>query len=74
MQLGFLSVQYPLTAEIVPGNKSTPSFKVTVTVLLPSEKAKAFVTFVLDSKTYMSWPMTIDSLQCEVEIAYGNVE
>ena len=73
-QLTFLSIKYPLTVQLIPGNKSSPMFKVTATVLFPAVQAKAFISFVFDSKTYASWPTTLRSLQSEVEVAYGNIE
>lgn len=43
----------------------------TATVLLPSVKAKLFVSFILDADTLWAWPMSIGNVDCQVKKAYG---
>jgi kinetochore protein Spc7/SPC105 len=54
--------------------KETSAFKAKVMVLFPAVKAKAFVSFVFTTKTFSYWPMSIGSLQYDVEVAYGPIE
>ena len=70
----FLSVKYPLTIQLLPTDNGSSIFKATASVLFPAQKSKAFVSFILDSKAYSQWPMSIKSLQSDVEIAYGGIE
>jgi kinetochore protein Spc7/SPC105 len=61
--------------EILRGPTKEPSaFKAKVMVLFPTVKAKAFVSFVFTMNTISYWPMSIDSLQHDVEVAYGAIE
>jgi kinetochore protein Spc7/SPC105 len=55
-------------------SSGTLGFKAKAAVLFPDTKGKAVVSFVFDDETYSRWPLTIDSLKCEVEIAYGSIE
>lgn len=73
-QLMFLSIKYPLTCQLVPVDNSMPLFKATASVLFPSRKAKADISFIWDYKTYLEWPMSIGSLKSDVHIAYGGIE
>jgi hypothetical protein len=40
-------------------------------VLLPSIKAKIFVSFVLDVDTLWRWPSSIGNVDCRIKQAYG---
>ncbi len=73
-QFTFLSIKYPLTVEILPTNDDAPSLKATGTVLFPTRKAKAYISFIFDPPTYSCWPMSIHSLQSDVQVAYGRME
>jgi len=66
-----MTVRYPLEIEILHEHNT---FKATVMLLFPKVKAKAFVAFVFDARTFSYWPMSLDSLRCDVQVAYGNVE
>ncbi|OBZ79248.1 Kinetochore protein spc7 [Grifola frondosa] len=72
-QLVFLAIKYPLTVETIETEMSL-ALKATATVLFPHSKGKAFISFLLDKETYSRWPMSIDSLKSEVQIAYGNIQ
>jgi len=68
-----LAIKYPLSVEYLP-SPDTPILKATATIIFPSTKAKAFVSFLLDLHTFASWPMSISSLKTEVKIAYGRIQ
>lgn len=53
------------------GNGDLEGLVATATVLLPSVKAKLFVSFILDSDTLWAWPMSIGNVDCEIRKAYG---
>ena len=71
-----LGIKYPVEVAITPATRETasPSFKAKAMVMFPSVMAKAYITFVFSFDTFSRWPLTIDSLDCEVEVAYGSVE
>lgn len=74
-QLKLLTIKYPVEIEIPqPPQDSPTGFKAKATVLFPSVKAKAFISFVFNPETFCSWPMSIASLGCEVKVAYGAIE
>jgi kinetochore protein Spc7/SPC105 len=43
-------------------------------VIFTEQKAKAVVSFIFDADTFSSWPMSIRSVRCEVEIVYGLIK
>jgi hypothetical protein len=47
--------------------------KATAKVMFVSKKAKAFISFVFDEKTFASWPASIKDVNVEVKVAYGTV-
>jgi kinetochore protein Spc7/SPC105 len=71
-QLALLAVKYPLSIEVLtePGAR----FKAKAMLLFRKLRAKAIVSFVFDDVTFARWPMTIGSLKCEVDVAYGPVQ
>ncbi|KAL4246771.1 hypothetical protein ABKN59_009315 [Abortiporus biennis] len=77
-QLTFLQIKYPLLVEAVTESRGqqqrSSSLKVTATIVLASVKSKAFISFVFDEKTYSQWPMSIESVECQVKIAYGSAD
>lgn len=74
-QLKLLTIKYPVEIEILQkSTKELSAFKAKVMVLFPAVKAKAFVSFVFTPKTFCYWPMSIDSLQYDVEVAYGAID
>ncbi|KAL6299649.1 Spc7 kinetochore protein-domain-containing protein [Sparassis latifolia] len=74
-QLTFLAIKYPLSVEAVQSlNSGLPDLHIKATVLFPSAKGKAYISFILDRQTYSKWPISIGSLKATVEVAYGRVE
>ncbi|KAI0961141.1 hypothetical protein AcV7_000323 [Taiwanofungus camphoratus] len=74
-QLCFLAVKYPLSVEAVQNTKTASTeLRARVTVLFPAMKGKAYISFILDLQTYSTWPISINSLRSEVEIAYGLID
>lgn len=75
-QLVLLKVKYPVDIVISsPQSRDTlPSFKAKTQVLFPSVQAKAFVYFTFSFDTLAQWPLSLECLNCDVEVAYGPVE
>ncbi|KAK2462013.1 hypothetical protein APHAL10511_006476 [Amanita phalloides] len=75
-QLRFLKFKYPVDIEIIrPVNgEGLPHFKTHATILFLDVKAKATVSFIFSSATFCFWPMALDSLDCEVKVAYGPID
>ncbi|KAG6868547.1 hypothetical protein C0993_001243 [Termitomyces sp. T159_Od127] len=74
-QLKLLLIKFPVDIEIMQSSQTElPGFKAKVMIVFPSVKAKAFISFVFIGKVFSYWPVTINSLQVEVEVAYGQVE
>ncbi|KAG6888765.1 hypothetical protein C0992_007556 [Termitomyces sp. T32_za158] len=74
-QLRLLPIKFPVDIEIMQSSQTElPGFKAKVMVVFPSVKAKAFISFVFIGNAFSYWPVTINSLQIEVEVAYGQVE
>lgn len=72
-QLRLLTVKYP--AEILPADSDgLPGFKAKTKVIIPSKKAKAFVTFNFTPDVFPRWPLSINLLTCDVDVSYGPVE
>ncbi|PFH50764.1 hypothetical protein AMATHDRAFT_3619 [Amanita thiersii Skay4041] len=75
-QLKLLSIRYPVTIEIVQpsSEEGLPSFKAQVVVMFPSHRAKAVISFIFSTATFCFWPMTLDSLDCDVQVMYGPID
>ncbi|KAG6891055.1 hypothetical protein C0995_014144 [Termitomyces sp. Mi166 len=74
-QLKLLLIKFPVDIEIIQSSQTeSPGFKAKVMVVFPSVKAKAFISFVFVGKAFSYWPVAINSLQIEVEVAYGQVD
>ncbi|TCD62040.1 hypothetical protein EIP91_007535 [Steccherinum ochraceum] len=73
-QLGFLAIKYPVSVDLQATQDNLPTMIARATVLFPSAKAKAFVSFILDAQSYSSWPMSIQSLRADVQVSYGRVD
>ncbi|KAG1757257.1 Spc7 kinetochore protein-domain-containing protein [Suillus lakei] len=71
-QLKLVAIKYPVT--ITHGEDDESGFTATVTVMLPSKKAKASISFMFDTRTFSSWPISIQSMQCDVKVAYGPIQ
>lgn len=55
-------------------NGPLSGFKARATVMFPSVHAKAHIGFIFSPETFTRWPLSIDGLDCEVEVAYGPIE
>ena len=42
--------------------------------MIPKQQGKAIVSFIFNLQALSEWPLSIDSLICEVDVAYGNLE
>jgi kinetochore protein Spc7/SPC105 len=75
-QLVLLKVKYPVDILVSsPQSRETPPcFKARAQVLFPSVQAKALVYFTFSFDTLTQWPLSLGSLNCDVEVAYGPVE
>ena len=74
-QLVLLKIKYPVDILVsAPSGDSPPYFKAKARVLFPSVQAKAFVYFIFSFDTLRQWPLSLGSLTCEVDVAYGPVE
>ncbi|KAI0004111.1 Spc7 kinetochore protein-domain-containing protein [Russula compacta] len=69
----FLSIKYPLSVDPTPprGNGDLQGVVATATVLLPSVKAKLYVSFILDTNALWAWPTSIGDVDCKIKKAYG---
>jgi kinetochore protein Spc7/SPC105 len=69
----FLSIKYPVSVDLEPprDNGDLQGLVATATVLLPSVKAKLFVSFILDNNTLWAWPASIGNVDCKIKKAYG---
>jgi kinetochore protein Spc7/SPC105 len=43
-------------------------------LMFPKAKGKALASFIFNLQTFSKWPLSIDSLDCEVQVAYGPLE
>ena len=74
-QLALLTIKYPVDITLPPIPKdSPPIFHARAMVMFPSVMGKAFISFIFPFNAFGQWPLSIDSLDCEVEVAYGPLE
>ncbi|CDO75877.1 hypothetical protein BN946_scf184672.g10 [Trametes cinnabarina] len=73
-QLTFLGIKYPLVVESIVDEKDQTYLQATATVMFPSAKGKAFISFLFDKETYSRWPLSVRSLKSDVQVAYGAIE
>jgi hypothetical protein len=57
-----------------PGSDNLSSCAVTVSVLYPSRKAKADVTFTFTTEVVANWPFSLRDVRASVDVRYGQVE
>ncbi|KAI0308028.1 Spc7 kinetochore protein-domain-containing protein [Multifurca ochricompacta] len=69
----FLSIKYPVSVypQLSGVDGDLDGLIVTATILLPSSKAKLYVSFVLDTDTLWAWPTSIRNVGCKIKKAYG---
>jgi len=68
-QLKLVSIKFPLSIEETPAG-----FSATATVLFPSHKAKSLISFIFNIPIFSSWPLLINSMACDVKVAYGSID
>lgn len=68
-QLKLVSIKFPLSIDETPAG-----FSATATILFPSLKAKALISFMFDTPIFSSWPVLINSMRCDVRVAYGPIK
>ncbi|KAG6866877.1 hypothetical protein C0991_008814 [Blastosporella zonata] len=76
-QLKLLLIKFPVTIQTIKDLHTetvSSGFKAKVMVVFPSVKAKAFISFVFGDNTFSYWPVTINTLEVEVEVAYGAID
>ncbi|KAI6138630.1 Spc7 kinetochore protein-domain-containing protein, partial [Pisolithus tinctorius] len=71
-----LQLQFRLVAiKFYTTFKENPSgFSADVSILYPSVKAKAIVSFIFDVATFSTWPCHIQSMKHDVRIVYGQIQ
>ncbi|KAF9015040.1 Spc7 kinetochore protein-domain-containing protein [Cyathus striatus] len=72
LQLKLLNVKYPV--EIMPISPSRAGFRAKAMVMFSNVKGKAFISFIFAFDTLSRWPFSINSLGCEVDVAYGPID
>jgi kinetochore protein Spc7/SPC105 len=73
-QFDVLAIRFPVNIECLPNETSSPAFKAAISALFPKFKAKALISFIFDFDTFSNWPMSIASVQCEVDVIYGTLK
>lgn len=74
-QFTFLGVKFPTSVRIdLSGGDKPPGLIAVAAILYAGKRAKALVKFSFDADTFFRWPKSIDSLKCDVEVAYGPIE
>ncbi|KAI6146697.1 Spc7 kinetochore protein-domain-containing protein [Pisolithus tinctorius] len=71
-----LQLQFRLVAiKFYISFKENPSgFSADVSILYPSVKAKAIVSFIFDVATFSTWPCHIQSMKHDVRVVYGQIQ
>ncbi|KAJ2928832.1 hypothetical protein H1R20_g8128, partial [Candolleomyces eurysporus] len=73
--LRLLNVKYPIDIDVAPSDPSSvPTFRVRATVLFPRVAGKAIVSYIFTLQTFCQWPLSIDSLDCAVDVSYGPLD
>ncbi|TDL28754.1 hypothetical protein BD410DRAFT_781291, partial [Rickenella mellea] len=75
-QLKFLGIKYPLSIDTgtLDGAELSGALRATASILFPKPMSKALVSFVFKSEMVETWPMSIRSIGCEVQVVYGTAE
>ncbi|EIW86479.1 hypothetical protein CONPUDRAFT_45562 [Coniophora puteana RWD-64-598 SS2] len=76
-QLRQVAIKYPVTIDAPPSgapSETSPVFTATATLMFPSVRGKATVSFIFNTRTVQSWPMSIASLGCDVKVCYGAMD
>ncbi|KII93693.1 hypothetical protein PLICRDRAFT_131726 [Plicaturopsis crispa FD-325 SS-3] len=73
-QLRLLNLKYPTSVGALPeADDGSTGLKATATLIFPTTKSKAHVSYIFDEHTLATWPMSIAAVQAEVTVAYGPV-
>ncbi|RXW18933.1 hypothetical protein EST38_g6928 [Candolleomyces aberdarensis] len=73
--LRLLNVKYPIDIDVATSAPSSvPTFRVRATVLFPRVAGKAIVSYIFTLQTFCQWPLSIDSLDCAVDVSYGPLD
>ncbi|KAF6766101.1 Spc7 kinetochore protein-domain-containing protein [Ephemerocybe angulata] len=76
--LRLLNIKYPIAIDIgpmpAPDSGSLPTFQVRASVMFPKVAGKAIVSYIFNLQAFSQWPLSIDSLDCAVEISYGPLD
>ncbi|KAJ2920371.1 hypothetical protein MD484_g151, partial [Candolleomyces efflorescens] len=73
--LRLLNVKYPIDIDVAPSTPSSvPTFRVRTTVMFPRVAGKAIVSYIFTLQTFCQWPLSIDSLDCAVDVSYGALD
>ncbi|KAH7883876.1 Spc7 kinetochore protein-domain-containing protein [Phlebopus sp. FC_14] len=68
-QMKLMAIKYPVLMEENPSG-----FSATATLLFPSVKSKALISFIFDTPNFSTWPMLVHSTRCNVEVVYGPIQ
>jgi hypothetical protein len=81
LELRLISLRYPTSYQLlfpsssISAASSEPTlFQARAFVLIPSIRTKMAVSFSIDGSTLRSWPASVNKLDVELKIVYGNVK
>ncbi|KAI5997489.1 Spc7 kinetochore protein-domain-containing protein [Pisolithus albus] len=69
LQLRLVAIKFPITFRENPSG-----FSADVTILYPSVKAKAIISFIFDVATFSTWPLNIQSTKHDARVVYGPIQ
>ncbi|KAI6095270.1 Spc7 kinetochore protein-domain-containing protein [Pisolithus thermaeus] len=68
LQFRLVAIKFPITFREIPSG-----FSADVTILYPSVKAKAIVSFIFDVANFSTWPLNTQSTKHDVRVVYGPI-
>ncbi|KAI6022289.1 Spc7 kinetochore protein-domain-containing protein [Pisolithus microcarpus] len=69
LQLRLVAIKFPITFRENPSG-----FSADVTILYPSVKAKAIISFIFDVANFSTWPLNIQSTKHDARVVYGPIQ
>ncbi|KAI6029027.1 Spc7 kinetochore protein-domain-containing protein [Pisolithus marmoratus] len=69
LQFRLVAIKFPIAFK-----ESSSGFSADVTILYPSVKAKAIVSFIFDVANFSTWPLNIQSTKHDVKVVYGRIQ
>ncbi|KAI6102374.1 Spc7 kinetochore protein-domain-containing protein [Pisolithus thermaeus] len=69
LQFRLVAIKFPVTFRDIPSG-----FSADVTILYPSVKAKAVVSFIFDVANFSTWPLNIQSTKHDARVVYGPIQ